>query len=400
MKRILPIIPWILAAMIFGPAADAAELSGPELGSPWESVERLPATGETAESPIMATPLAESSSVEMPPAEMPATDEMATPLLSAEPRRERSEQLEQVAQQADRQTRHGCELAGRGAHFAARSEFLAALKLVAEGLDAEQRTDAHGHAFQAALTAMSEAEDFLPNASRLDGTADLARTIAMHATPVLKDRVEPVAPMTALSSYLTFAQQQFAAAADHEVAGSMALHALGKLHCALARAKSGLVPGAETKAMVFYQAALLVYPNNFMAANDLGVLLAQNGNNDGARAMLERSIALRQQSTTWRNLAVVYRQLGQAPAAQQAERQAAMLEQAEIARRKQTLGTADTKVQWTDSQTFAKTSANTPTSPGAVAQPSEKLTAESSSQDGRQPSAARRTMWGSPVNQR
>lgn len=395
MKCILPIMFWILAALVFGPAVGAAELAGPELGTPWEAVERLPATGAPTESPIMATPF-----VEAPPAEMPAGDDLATPLASAEPRRERSEQLEHVAQQADRQTRHGCELAGRGAYFAARSEFLAALKLVAEGLDAEQRTDAHSRALQAALTAMSEAEDFLPNASRLEGTTDLARTVAMHATPVLKDRVENVAPMTALSSYLTFAQEQFAAAADHEVAGSMALHALGKLHCAMARAKSGLVPSAETKAMVFYQASLLVYPSNFMAANDLGVLLARNGNNNGARAMLERSLALRQQSTTWRNLAVVYRQLGQAAAAQQAERQAGLLEQAEIARRKQTLGTANTKVQWTDSQTFAKTSANTPTSPGAVAKPSQKPPAESSSQKGRPSSAARQSWWGSPVNQR
>ena len=36
----------------------------------------------------------------------------------------RSEQLEQIARQADRQTQHGFELAGRGAYFAARLEFL------------------------------------------------------------------------------------------------------------------------------------------------------------------------------------------------------------------------------------------------------------------------------------
>ena len=57
----------------------------------------------------------------------------------------------------------------------------------------------------------------------------------------------------------------------------MALHALGKLHAALAQKKGSLVVAPESKAMVFYQAALLVYPNNYMAANDLGVLLAQCG---------------------------------------------------------------------------------------------------------------------------
>ena len=65
---------------------------------------------------------------------------MISPLATAEPNQSRSEQLEQVAQQADRQTRHGFELAGRGAYFAARSEFIGALRLVAEGLDTEQKT--------------------------------------------------------------------------------------------------------------------------------------------------------------------------------------------------------------------------------------------------------------------
>ena len=83
--------------------------------------------------------------------------------------------------------------------------------------------------------------------------------------------------MSALRCYFTFAQEQLAAAVRHEVAGSMALHALGKLHAAYARHKTIRVGAAEPKAMTFYQAALLVFPRNHMAANDLGVLLAQAG---------------------------------------------------------------------------------------------------------------------------
>jgi hypothetical protein len=52
----------------------------------------------------------------------------------------RSEQLEAIAREADRHTRHGFELAGRGAFFAARSEFIAALRLVAQGLDTDGQT--------------------------------------------------------------------------------------------------------------------------------------------------------------------------------------------------------------------------------------------------------------------
>ena len=103
-----------------------------------------------------------------------------------EPDKERSEQLEQVARQADEQTRHGLELAGRGAYFAARSEFIGALRLIAEGLDTQQKTDTHGHALAAALTAMKEAEDFLPAGSRPEAELDLSGIIAVHTTPVLK----------------------------------------------------------------------------------------------------------------------------------------------------------------------------------------------------------------------
>ncbi len=151
-------------------------------------------------------------------------------------------------------------LAGRGAYFAARSEFIGALRLVAEGLDTEQTTDVHGRALAAALTAMKEAEDFLPGGSRLEADLDLPGIIAAHATPVLKDDAAKVTSLTALKCYFTFAQEQFAAAAGREVAGSMALHALGKLHDALAQKKGSPVVAPESKAMVFYQAALLVVP--------------------------------------------------------------------------------------------------------------------------------------------
>ena len=62
------------------------------------------------------------------------------PLDEAKPR---SEQLEAIARQADRHVRHGFDLAGKGAYFAARAEFVAALRLLAQGLDAEYQTKAH-----------------------------------------------------------------------------------------------------------------------------------------------------------------------------------------------------------------------------------------------------------------
>ncbi len=75
-------------------------------------------------------------------------------LLPLDEARPRSEQLEGIARQSDRHVRHGFELAGKGAYFAARAEFVAALRLLAQGLDAEHQTKVHSQALSAALTAM------------------------------------------------------------------------------------------------------------------------------------------------------------------------------------------------------------------------------------------------------
>ena len=88
------------------------------------------------------------------------------------------------------------------------------------------------------------------------------------------------------------------------------MRGLGKLNEELAGEKGPGTKAAGPKAIVFYQAALMVCPQNFMAANDLGVMFARNGNYDDARKMLEYSLSLNKQSTVWHNLAVVYESLG------------------------------------------------------------------------------------------
>jgi hypothetical protein len=75
------------------------------------------------------------------------------------------------------------------------------------------------------------------------------------------------------------------------------------------------------KAMVLYQAALVVDQNNPLAANELGVLLARIGRYEEAAGWLEYSVALSPEPATWHNLAVVQSQLGQVERAEQARRQ-------------------------------------------------------------------------------
>ena len=285
----------------------------------------------------------------------PSTEPLSTDKATTKNLPVRSEQLESIARQADRQTHHGLDLAGRGAYFAARSEFITALRLVAQGLDTDGQTKIHGKSLAAALTALKEAEDFLTGGARLEADLDLPAIIAGHSTPVLKDAdIASVTALTALKSYFTFAQEKLAQAEGSEVAGSMALHALGKLHEELAKGKGPGTKAAEPKAIVFYQASLLVCPQNFMAANDLGVMLARNGNHEDARKMLEYSLSLYKQSNVWHNLAVVYEHLGRTDKARQAQQQAIIALQMEQARRQNMLVGAGDQVCWVDENTFAQ----------------------------------------------
>lgn len=272
----------------------------------------------------------------------------------------RSLQLEMIARQADAHTRQGFELAGRRAFFSARSEFIMALRLVAQGLDNEHNTGRHSEALARGLAAIKEAEEFIPSGSRLEADLDLRAIVAGHRTPVLKDaRLDGLTPLGAVERYFTYAQEQLAAAAGSEVAGSMALHGLGKLHAALAEQAAMGVRAADSKAVVYYQAALLVDPRNFMVANDLGVLLARSGYYREASATLIHSLAVQPRAEGWRNLAVVYRQLGQHEQALRAAQQWQAMRQAEIARRGQP-PESRAMVRWVPPETFARANPDVP----------------------------------------
>jgi tetratricopeptide (TPR) repeat protein len=296
----------------------------------------------------------------------PMSEPAASMLLPLETERLRSEQMEGIARQSDRHVRHGFDLAGKGAYFAARAEFVAALRLLAQGLDAEDQTRLHSQSLATALTALQEAEDFIPKGSHLEADLDIPGLIGNHRTPVLKDSdPQSVTPMLAMRCYFTFAQEQLATAAGREVAGSMALHAMGKLYAAYARHKTIRVGAAEPKAMTFYQAALLVFPRNYMAANDLGVLLAQAGAYPEARSALEHSLSLHRQSAGWQNLAVVYQQLGQNELARRANWQAQVARRAEAAKAAGVSVAAQQSIRWVDPRTFAQSAGDVPPAPPA-----------------------------------
>jgi tetratricopeptide (TPR) repeat protein len=342
----------------------------------WLPAEMPPAGASVYPSDTVSTPTAPQAqepagpaAAQVPPAIQPTTTYNPSAQIAALPAR--SEQLEAIARQADAETRQGFELASRGANYAARAKFIAALRLVAQGLDTDRQTSFHGKSLAAALTAIREAEDFLPRGTMLEANLDIPAIVASHTTPVLKNADNArTSSLSAMKSYLTYSQEQLSAAAGGEFSASMALRGLGKLHEEMAKNQNTGIQAAGAKAVVFYQAALLAAPQNYMAANDLGVMLARAGNLSDARAVLEHSAAVSRQSIVLHNLAKVYQRMGQNDLAIRTNQQSLLARRAEQANRQQSGAiAANGSVQWVDPGAFAQSSPNLASPPANAPAP-------------------------------
>ncbi len=200
-----------------------------------------------------------------------------------------------------------------------RTEFLAALRLLAQGLDAQDGGTARSEALARGIWALEEANDFIPRGSALNADIRVDRLVAAHRTNVLKSSQQPAAdssavevtPLEAVQKYYTFAQEQLAAAMRPSREGSQLLTALGKLYAEMQGEPARLAADPSTKGLVCQQAALLADGNNARAANELGVLLAREGRFEEARDWLRHSARVRPQTETWHNLAVVHASLGE-----------------------------------------------------------------------------------------
>ncbi|MCH8923585.1 MAG: hypothetical protein IIA67_10615 [Planctomycetes bacterium] len=227
--------------------------------------------------------------------------------------------MDGVSQRAASLSRRAYQLADRGALYSARANFIQALQLVTQALDAQKGTLWHGRALAAGLLAMKEADDFVPRGTNLEADLDVPAIIAGHRTPILKQTAPgQLTPLAAMQQYFTYAQQQLAIAGGSQPAASMALQGLGKVQSAIAAGDRSQHAAAGAKAIVLQRAALLVDRRNYLAANELGVLLARYGQFDQARRALLHSVSLAPHATTWHNLAVVHRNLNEPDLAERA----------------------------------------------------------------------------------
>jgi len=233
---------------------------------------------------------------------------------------------DRVNEQAMRKLRSSNELAARGAYYAARAELIEVLEMIAEAKDAIHGSVRRSRALADGMRALDEAEDFVEIARGTGGGDRVATVATAHETELGKrGMVDGFTPWQAADVYLRFAQLNLGAAVAGEPAGSMALHALGKLDSRMASAADDGGALASRRAFACQQASLLARNDNYLAAHELGVLLAESGHYQDAETVLRQVALQRPDPIVFRNLAHVNRMLGQASTATQIERQAVAL---------------------------------------------------------------------------
>ena len=255
--------------------------------------------------------------------------------------------------------RHANALAYRGAHYAARRKLIEALRMVSRLKDAQQGDRQCSSALAAGLRALDEAEDFAPRGTQLEGELELDLITAAHRTPIARkaDSGETL-PQQMMDRYFRYAQLKLAKSVANEPAGSMALHALGKITSQLGRLEPQRHRLAHRRAVAIQQAALLSHGENHLAAHELAVLLAESGQFAAAQELLMKVSTHQPNATVYQNLALVQQRMGLTEQAQVGHTLAAQLARQGAGK--------PSPVRWITPEEFVRTKGN---SVPATAQP-------------------------------
>jgi hypothetical protein len=281
----------------------------------------------------------------------PMAKRAESPAFAPSPAAATSPAMLTVVERATQISDQALVMAQRGLLFSARSELIKAMQLVAQALDTQEGAGVHATALAAGLTALEEAGDFAKLAARPGEEIKVAEIASGHRTPVLKGNMATaISPVVAQQQYFALAQSQLAIAAGGVPAASQTLYRLGRLHSGLAATNSESQSLHTPQAMVFHQAALATDGANYLAANELGVMLARFGQLPDARRLLLHSVTVHPHVEGWHNLAVVHQRLGEADLAVRAEHERDL-----VAKRAESPSVAKNPdaVRWVDAKTFA-----------------------------------------------
>ena len=332
----------------------------------------LPEVRDEAPTRLPPLPPGERSDDSAAPTPLPTVDDRADPPASSLPRRSdeatspdeslTSAPAPDVAKDRARMaaahrlaTEHvqkGFALANRAAIFSARGEFIEALKQLTSGACGGEEARRRSAALAEGLRALDEADDFVSPGTLVENDLELPILVSAHRTPLLQGAdLDALTITEARESYYAFAHERLASAIVSGRAGSMALYGLGRLETRLGETSAQRHPAANHKAIALQRSALSVEPGNYLAANELGVLLARLGQYEEARTALTHSVRLHPEPTTWRNLATVNERLGDRLLAQQARGEAVALIRATQRPAGRVAGSG---VRWTNPGEFAR----------------------------------------------
>jgi predicted Zn-dependent protease len=214
------------------------------------------------------------------------------------------------------------DLAQRGATYSANIEFREVLSLCALELDARDVTTSHRDAMREALVALDEADEISGRGIEWSDAAEVRQATAGHTTPVLRGNVPPGADaIHVVQLYYSYAEERFAYACRGLPGASVAYYGLARTY---------VQPGAHYvhaagKSAMLHRVAIRVAPQNVLAGNELGVLLAQHGHLDEAESLFKQCVATDASPEAWQNLAVVYAQKGNEVASQAARTESGRL---------------------------------------------------------------------------
>lgn len=208
-------------------------------------------------------------------------------------------------------------LAKRGASFAARQELIEVLRKISQAKDTREGSRTRSASLAAGLRALEEAEDFAPRGTQLEAELALEIVCASHRTPLARELdLKTMLPSQMMERYNRYAQIKLAVAVAGEPAGSMALYTLGKLNSQLKATEPEQHPLATRRAVAFQQAALLAHNENYLAAHELGLLLAETGHFPEAKHLLTQVASEQPDVVVFRNLARIHQASGDQAQAQ------------------------------------------------------------------------------------
>ncbi|MGI9518512.1 MAG: tetratricopeptide repeat protein [Pirellulaceae bacterium] len=217
-----------------------------------------------------------------------------------------------IEQRAMERVAYGKSLARRGATFAARQEFIQALALIADSFDVQSASREYTARLASSLRTLSEADDFVAPDTEQQLNMDMAMILDTHESGLIEPQLaNQITPIQAMLTYYAFAQAKMSEAVGQSPAGAEALYALGKLLAANSQLEASSSPVDSVKAMVMYQSALSANPAHYRSANELGVLMARNGQWQKAKDLFVQSLQVQEMPQTWQNLATAHRQLGE-----------------------------------------------------------------------------------------